>query len=125
MGCINSGPEEVLQKISDCHVILIGLHCGLGSPARALSSVMTKDGKAANNPVLVMPAAAGSRQGDRLGTGGVQGSGWNTEQNHRTLATTADRSPTAPLCAPSDTLEGFTSGGRQTFAVRNKEAAAV
>lgn len=63
MGCINSGPEEVLQKISDCHVILIGLHCGLGSPARALSSVMTKDGKAANNPVLVMPAAAGSRQG--------------------------------------------------------------
>lgn len=72
-----------------------------------------------------MPAAAGSRQGDRLSTGGVQGSGGNTEQNHRTFATTADPSPTASLCVQSDKLEGFTSGGRQTFAVWNKEAAAV
>lgn len=96
MGCINSGPKEVLQKISDCHGILIGLHCGLGSPAPALSNVMTKDGKAANNPALVMSAAPGSRKGDRLSTGGVQGSGWNTE-NHRTFATTPDPSPTASL----------------------------
>lgn len=58
-GCINCGPEEVLQKVSDCHVILTGLCCGLGSPAPALSNVMTKDGKAVKNPVLVMSVDPG------------------------------------------------------------------
>lgn len=61
-GRINSGPEEVLQKVPDCHVILTGLRCGLGSPAPALSNVMTKDGKAVKNPTLVMSVGPGSQR---------------------------------------------------------------
>lgn len=62
-GRINSGPEEVFQKTSDCHVILTGLRCGLGSPTAALSTVMTKDGKAVNNPALVTFPEPGSQKG--------------------------------------------------------------
>ena len=71
MWCINSGPEEVFQKISDCHVILTGLHCGPGSPTLALSNVMTKDGKAVNNPALVMSQEAGLSEGS-AGSGPVE-----------------------------------------------------
>lgn len=53
------GQRQFSKNISDCHVILTGLRCGLGSPAPAPSNVMTKDGKAVKFPALVMSTDPG------------------------------------------------------------------
>lgn len=101
MGRINSGPEEVFQKIPDCHVILTGLHCGLGSPAPASSNVMTKDGKAVNNPALVMSEEPGLSEG-RAGSGLVESRAPAGTRNKITERLHPDQTfSLKPLCAHS------------------------